>query len=64
MISITSITSMIYFIAGSIFVFYNNLIFIVISNTAFVCMSLMYNFSKFADMAGNISKMAGVTHRY
>ena len=27
-------------------------------------MYLAYNFSKFADMAGNISKMAGVTHRY
>ena len=39
------------------------ILFIVISETAFVCMYLMYNFSKFADMAGNISKMAGVTHR-
>ena len=27
-------------------------------------MYLAFNFSKFADMAGNISKMAGVTHRY
>ena len=34
-----------------------------ISENSFVCMYLIYNFSKLVDMSQKISKLAGVTHR-
>lgn len=35
----------------------------VISENAFVCMYLIYQFSKLVDMSGTVSSMAGATHR-
>ena len=34
-----------------------------ISQNSFVCMTLIYNFSKLVDMSQKVSNMAGVTHR-
>ena len=35
----------------------------VISENSFVCMYLVYQFSKLVDMSATVSNMAGVTHR-